>query len=423
MYISTFRYECRPRRKRCSNSPRCHRRPQGYSYSAEVQIPGGLGAWINFILPARIVALESTVQVEGMMSAEGKIVTEINEPALGKDLVYLKKQKPEAITISLLNSYQNAAHERTVAKMLGEELGPDVEIVCLADVLPEVGEYERTVMASAIPLVKPVVKKYPANLQNLLAEDSETIQILKSDGGLTILGLAGELPVNILMSGPAGGVRGVVDVVAKKTKYRNLIALDMGGTSTGCALISDGSSARRRETAVDALTVRAPSVDIKTVGAGGGSIAQYVELTSNLRLGPESSGANPSPTCYGKGGKDATVTDVNVVLGYLPDKLLGGAFPLDVAASQAAVEGVASQMGLTTDQTTHGIYNLVNERMYNALRNVSVEQGRNPEDFSLVAFGGAGPLHTNAVGKLLGTWPVNYSTRPWSPLCARRCDI
>lgn len=153
-------------------------------------------------------------------------------------------------------------------------------------------------------------------------------------------------------------------------------------------------------------------MDIKTVGAGGGSIAQYVELTSNLRVGPESSGANPSPACYGKGGKDATVTDTNVVFGYLPDKLLGGAFPLDVAASQAAVEGVASQMRLTTNQTAHGIYNLVNERMYNALRNVSVEQGCNPEDFSFVSFGGAGPLHSNAVGKLLRTWPVIIPPAP-----------
>ena len=163
------------------------------------QIPGGLGAWINFIPPTPIVPLESTVQVEGMMSAEGKVVTEINEAALRRDVVHLKKQKPEAVTISLLNSYQNAAHERTVAKILREELGPDVEIVCSADVLPEVGEYERTVTASANAIVKPVVKKYLANLQKLLAEDSKTIRILKSDGGLTTLDLAGELPVNILM--------------------------------------------------------------------------------------------------------------------------------------------------------------------------------------------------------------------------------
>ena len=143
-----------------------------------------------------------------------------------------------------------------------------------------------------------------------------------------------------------------------------------------------------------------------------------MELTSTLRVGPESSGANPGPACYGKGGENATVTDANVVLGYLPDKLLGGAFPLDIAAATTAVENVAGQMGLTTDQTAQGIYNLVNERMYNALRNVSVEQGYNPEDFSLVAFGGAGPLHANAVGKLLGAWPVIIPPAP-GVLCAQ----
>lgn len=219
-------------------------------------------------------------------------------------------------------------------------------------------------------------------------------------------------------SGPAGGVRGVADVVAKKTRYRNLITLDMGGTSTDCALIANGEPTLRRETAVDSLTVRAPSVDVRSVGAGGGSIARYVELTSTLRVGPESSGAKPGPACYGKGGTDATVTDANVVLGYLPDKLLGGAFPLDIAAATAAVENVAGQMGLSTDQTAQGIYDLVNERIYNALRNVSVEQGHNPEDFSLVAFGGAGPLHANAVGKLLGAWPVIIPPAP-GVLCAQ----
>lgn len=159
--------------------------------------------------PEPIVPLESTVQAIGMMGADGKIVTEIDEAQLRKDLVHLKKQNPEAITISLNNSYQNPAHEKTVAKVLREEFGEGVEIVCSADVLPEVGEYERTVTAAANGLVKPIVKKYLANLKNLLAEDSDTIRILKSDGGLTTIDLAGELPVNILMSGPAGGVRGV----------------------------------------------------------------------------------------------------------------------------------------------------------------------------------------------------------------------
>ncbi|QSZ33452.1 hypothetical protein DSL72_005020 [Monilinia vaccinii-corymbosi] len=382
------------------------------------QIPGGLGAWINFVPPDPIVPLESTVQCTGMIGYDGQIVTSVDEDSLRVDLARLKRQNPEAITISLINAYKNNAHEKQVAKVLREESGPEVEIVCSSDVLSEMGEYERTVTASANAIVKPVVKNYLTNLQTLLSEDSETIRILKSDGGLTTLDLAGDLPINILMSGPAGGVRGIADVVAKKTRYRNLITLDMGGTSTDCSLITDGSPAIRRETAVDNLTVRAPSVDVKTIGAGGGSIAQYVDLTSTMRVGPESSGADPGPACYGKGGGKATVTDANVVLGYLPDKLLGAEFSLDIAAATTAVDKVAEQMEMSTDQTAQGIYNLVNEKVYNALHNISVEQGYNPEDFSLVAFGGAGPLHANAVGKLLGAWPVIIPPSP-GVLCAQ----
>ncbi|RFU23874.1 hypothetical protein B7463_g12464, partial [Scytalidium lignicola] len=382
------------------------------------QIPGGLGAWINFVPPAPTVPLERTVQCIERMSADGETVTPINEVALRKNLADLKRQNPEAVTISLLNAYKNNAHEKEVARIVGEILGPDVEIVCSSDVLPEAGEYERTVTAAANAVVKPVVKKYLAGLSKLLLPDSKTIRILKSDGGLTSIDLAGELPVQLLMSGPAGGVQGVVDVIAKQTKYKNLITLDMGGTSTDCALIANSAAALRRETVVDKLTVKAPSIDVRTVGAGGGSIAKFVELTSTLRVGPESAGATPGPACYGNGGKLPTVSDANFVLGYLPSKLLGGDFSLDIEAATAAVNDIANQMGMPIDQTAEGIINLVNETIYSALRLVSIEQGYDPTDFALVAFGGAGPLHANAIGILLGAWPVIIPPAP-GVLCAQ----
>ena len=219
-------------------------------------------------------------------------------------------------------------------------------------------------------------------------------------------------------SGPAGGVIGVTQVITKNTPYKNLITLDMGGTSTDCALIPDANPALRRETVVESLTVKAPSIDVRTVGAGGGSIANYVSLTATLRVGPESAGARPGPACYGNGGKLATVTDANVVLGYLPSELLGGSFKLDVAAAAKAVDDVAGQMGMKPSDTAEGIINIVNETMYGALRLVSVEQGYDPRDFALVAFGGAGPLHANAVGKLLGAWPVIVPKAP-GILCAQ----
>lgn len=382
------------------------------------QIPGGLGAWINYIQPEPLVPLERTVEVKERIKIDGEVWYELDEKAFREDLQDLKRQKPQAIAISLLNSFSNNIHENKVRKILTDEFGPDVEIVTSTDVLPEIQEYERTVTTTANAIVKPVVKKYMQNLQNTLANDTETIRILKSDGDLTSVDLAGETPVHILMSGPAGGVKAVSHLVAKNTPFKNLITFDMGGTSTDCALLSGTDAIIRRETEVGHLSVRAPSVDVRTVGAGGGSIAIYNEFTKNFRVGPESSGANPGPAAYGKGGTQATVTDANLILGYLPSQLLGGKFELDVAASTAAVESMAKQMGTDTTTAAEGIIDLVNESMHGALRLVSVEQGYDPRDFALVAFGGAGPLHANSLGKLLGSWPVIVPPSP-GVLCAQ----
>ncbi|KAJ5473366.1 hypothetical protein N7475_002932 [Penicillium sp. IBT 31633x] len=382
------------------------------------QIPGGLGAWLHWVPPEPIVPLERVVQCKERMSVQGETVMAVDVEDLRQNLRELARQNPEAVAISLLNSHSNAEHERKVQRIVREELGADIAVICSADVLREVGEYERTVTTCTNTLVKPVVQKYLQNLSEVLAAESETIRVLKSDGGLTSLTLATELPVNILMSGPAGGVKGVADVVARNTPYKNLITLDMGGTSTDCALIYNGQPQLRRETVVGSLSVRAPAVDIKTVGAGGGSITTYMELTETLRVGPESAGAAPGPACYGKGGKQATVTDANLVLGYLPKTLLGGEFALDVQAALTAVEDIANQMNLPVIQTAEDIITIINETMYGALRLVSVEQGYDPREFALVAFGGAGPLHANAVGELLGAWPVVIPPSP-GILCAQ----
>jgi 5-oxoprolinase (ATP-hydrolysing) len=381
------------------------------------QIPGGLGAWLHYTPPEPLVPLERVIQCQERMSVDGKTVVAVDTDALREDLKAWTKERPEAVAISLLNSHCNSEHESLVAKVVREQLGSEVTVICSSDVLREVGEYERTVTTCTNALVKPVVQSYLSNLQDLLAEDGDTIRILKSDGGLTSLELAGQLPVNILMSGPAGGVQGVADVVTRNTPYKNLITFDMGGTSTDCALINQGKPQRRRETVVGQLTVRSPAVDIRTVGAGGGSIAKYMSITETMRVGPESAGASPGPACYRKGGTEATVTDANLVLGYLPESLLGGEFTLDIEAATAAVGAVAKQMKLSITQTAEDIINLVNETMYGALRLVSVEQGYDPRDFALVAFGGAGPLHANAVGKLLGAWPVIVPPSPGT-LCA-----
>ncbi|PYH66610.1 hydantoinase/oxoprolinase [Aspergillus vadensis CBS 113365] len=383
------------------------------------QIPGGLGAWLYYTPPEPPVPLERVVQCVERMSVGGETVVEVDGARLRGDLLELvERERPEAVAVSLLSSYRNPAHEEAVAKIVREVCGPGVTVNCSSEVLREVGEYERTVTTCTNALVKPVMQNYLRELSEQLASETEAIRVLKSDGGLTSVGLAGEFPVNILMSGPAGGAKGVADAVARSTPYKNLITLDMGGTSTDCALILEGKPRIRRDTVVDTLTVRAPAVDIHTVGAGGGSIATYMEVTETLRVGPESSGAAPGPACYGKGGTEATVTDANLVLGYLPHTLLDGEFCLDTEAAKTAVQKLATAMGLPLRQTAEDIINIVNETMYGAVRLVSVEQGYDPRDFALVAFGGAGPLHANAVGKLLGAWPVIVPPSP-GILCAQ----
>jgi 5-oxoprolinase (ATP-hydrolysing) len=382
------------------------------------QIPGGLGAWINYVQPEPLVPLERTVEAAERITITGDVFHPLDEAAFRASLQDLKRQQPQAIAVSLLNSFCNPAHEQQIRAILSDEFGSDVEIVTSTDVLPEIQEYERTVTTAANAIVKPVVKRYMKNLQKSLANDTDTLRILKSDGDLTSVDLAGETPVRILMSGPAGGVKAVSHLVAKNTPFKNLITFDMGGTSSDCALLAGTDAIIRRETEVGGLTVQAPSVDVRTVGAGGGSIAIYNEYSKNFRVGPESSGATPGPAAYGRGGTQATVTDANLTLGYLPSKLLGGAFELDVAASAAAVDSLAKQMGMDRTSAAEGIIDLVNESMYGALRLVSVEQGYDPRDFALVAFGGAGPLHANSLGKLLGSWPVIVPPSP-GVLCAQ----
>jgi len=267
--------------------------------------------------------------------------------------------------------------------------------------------------------VQPQVARYVTRLSDQLGEAGVAgeLAILRSDGGLAGTAAAAASPVTMLLSGPAGGVTGAV-WIAEQCGLSDLITFDMGGTSTDVALVQGLSPRIGRETQVGDLTVRASSIDVRTVGAGGGSVAHVPELTRALRVGPQSAGADPGPACYGRGGTEPTVTDADVVLGYLPPSLAGGEVTLDREASRRAVAQVAEAMGLDDVETAAaGIVDIVNENMLGGLRLVSVQQGFDPRDFALVAFGGAGPLHANALGRLTGAWPVIVPPSP-GVLCA-----
>ncbi len=381
-------------------------------------VPGGLGGWVIYNKSLPMAPLALTIEADERVGARGDVVRPLNEQALRRSLESLKGKQIEALTVSLINAFANDAHERRVRDIAAEVM-PGVPVSLSSNVVPEMQEYERTVTTVANSYVRPVVQRYVKNLQTKLASRAGSVKlhILRSDGGLSSAKSAEEYPVNLLMSGPAGGVTGAL-WVALQAGFPNLLTVDVGGTSTDVALINGGEPRLRRETTVGDVTVRASSVDIRTVGAGGGSIAHVPELTKALRVGPQSAGADPGPAAYGRGGEEPTVTDANVVLGYLPAmQRLGGDMELRRDLAEKAVAKVGAALGKTTHDAALGIYDIVNENMVGALRLVSVEQGHDPRDYALIGFGGAGPLHANALSRLLGSWPTIIPPGP-GVLCA-----
>jgi N-methylhydantoinase A len=382
--------------------------------------PGGLGGWVSFVKKPLLAPLELTIGASERIGADGAVVRDLDEAQLREDLKALHARgEVQALTICFINAYINGQHEQR-ARDVAAEIFTDTPISISSEVVPEMQEYERTETTVVNSYVRPEVAKYVRNMQAALEDrmgaDTQ-LSILRSDGGLASARGSAESPVNLLMSGPAGGVSGAI-YFCSRAGFDNILTFDMGGTSTDVALIQNSRARVRRETIVGDVRVRAPSVDVRTVGAGGGSIAFVPELTRALRVGPESAGAVPGPACYMKGGELPTVCDANVVLGYLPsDVQLGGKMDINREASVAAVQKIADAMSIDLMEAAEGICKIVNESMFGALRLVSVEQGYDPRDFALVGFGGAGPLHANALGILTDAWPVIVPPGP-GVLCA-----
>jgi N-methylhydantoinase A len=394
---------------------------QGFAqilHLARSQTPGPLAGWIIMIKPDPPASLADTREAVERMGPRGETVVAVDEEQVESIVRDLVESGVESLTVGLINSYVNPAHEEKIGEIV-ERLYPGFPVTLSSHVLPEFREYERTLTACMNSYVRPKVATYIQTLEQELTGIGATadVNILRSDAGLMTTAEATRNPIYGILSGPSGGVAGAL-YVARKAGFDDILAFDMGGTSTDVALCQNGEPTIGRETSISHFRIKVPSVNVHTVGAGGGSIAHVPELTKALRVGPQSAGADPGPASYARGGAEPTVTDANVVLGHLPPSLLGGEMTLDVAAARTAVQTIADAMGLgSLEEAAEGIVAIVNENMAGALRLVSVQRGHDPRDFALVAYGGAGPLHANAVAEIMGSFPVLVPPAP-GLLCA-----
>lgn len=379
---------------------------------ARGRTPGPLSGWIVMRKPEPLAAIEHTIGAHERVNARGEILSPLDESALADDLKRLCDEgQIEALSVCLINSYANPVHEQRIKEHF-QTAFPDIPISLSSEILPEFREYERTLITVMNAYVQPTVRRYLSQITEKLtaAKYDATVNILRSDGGVMSVAAGQNSPVHTLISGPSGGVSGAAEI-ANHSGFPNVIAFDMGGTSTDVSITHDGKPRISRETEVASYKIKAPAVDVVSIGAGAGSIA-HVPITGALRVGPQSAGAVPGPACYNAGGMEATVTDANIVLGYLPPSLLGGEVVLDPEAARRAVAKIAEKLSVDLHHAALGIRRIVNENMMGGIRKVSIERGYDPRDFALLAFGGAGPLHANDLAILTASFPAIIPTMP-----------
>lgn len=367
--------------------------------------------------PHPIVPRRRRIPINGRIGAEGQEMIALDEGAVVAAAGQMSRSGVESVAVCYLFSFLNPTHELRTREILRAELG-DIHISLSHEVVPRIREYERFSTAAVDAYVTPTLARYLRSLEGRLRELGYTapLSVMRSNGGLTDVGRASAHGVDLLFSGPAAGVVAGARI-GEPIGCRELITLDMGGTSCDVSVIQQGQPRIGGETWMSRHKISSPVIDIATIGAGGGSIA-WVDTGGALRIGPESAGSTPGPACYGGGGTRPTVTDANLVLGLLGERL-GGTMRLDRdAAERAIVDHVAGPLRLSVIEAAQAIYTVVNQNMANAVRVVSLERGIDPREFSLMVFGGAGPLHAPMVARELSISRV-IVPRQYAPvLCA-----
>jgi N-methylhydantoinase A len=373
-----------------------------------------LWSWVK---PKRPVPPALVFEAAGRMDATGQELEPLDRDAVRQAAQAAAAAGVKAIAICFLHAFANPDHERKALEILRQEV-PNLALSASSDVLPIVREYERS-MATVLNVgVMPAVSTYIERLEDRLRDATITAPLLlmKSNGGVAGAAAIRQAPVQTALSGPAAGVVGA-RMIAEAAGIQDIITVDIGGTSADICLMSKGKIGLTQTGRVGPWPLPLPMIDMVTIGAGGGSIAQC-QADGALTVGPQSAGAEPGPASYGRGGTAATVTDAHLVLGHLPETLLGGRMKLDAHLARAAIDRIALPLKLSREDTARGILAIANNNMVGAIRVVSVERGHDPRDFTLVPFGGAGPLHGCALAELLGMSRILVPPSP-GVLCAQ----
>lgn len=370
----------------------------------------------TWVKPERPVPASRIIEIDERIAPGGGVERVLDEASVERAAEAIASMDVEAVAVCLLHAFANPAHERRAAEILRQRL-PHLAVTTSVDVLPVVREYERSLTTVLNATVMPGVTTYVGRLEQRLEDEavSAPLLLMQSNGGVAGAPAIRQAPALTALSGPAAGVVGA-RAIAAACGIDDLITVDIGGTSADICLIKGGHIGLTQNGKVGEWPLPLPMVDMVTIGAGGGSIAAVED--GALSVGPRSAGARPGPAAYGHGGQQATVTDAHVVLGHLPSKLLGGRMALDVEAARRVVaESVASPLGLDIEEAARGILAIVDNHMVGAVRVVSVERGHDPRQFTLVPFGGAGPLHGCALAELLGISRIMIAPAP-GVLCA-----
>jgi N-methylhydantoinase A len=366
---------------------------------------------LQYRKPERLVPRRDVLEVRERVRWDGSVETPLDEESLVPIVEKIRSEGIEAVGVCLIHSYVNPAHELQVRESLLREC-PDLSVTLSHEVAREWREYERASSAVMNAYIAPKVGGYLSRLGDELERMSvpARLHVMQSNGGITTAPKAREQPIHTLLSGPVGGTIGGA-ALSRRSGRENLLCVDMGGTSFDMSLIVEGSPSISSETELEGLPVLMPLVDIHTIGAGGGSLA-WLEA-GGLRVGPQSAGADPGPACYGLGGTRPTVTDANLFLGRLdPDYFLAGTMSLDETAAQRALRSIGGELGLDEGGLAEGMLAIINATMADAMRTITIKQGIDPRDYSLVAFGGAGPMQAVFLAEELDIHDVIV---PWSP--------